>query len=56
MTVNYKNGNIVLSKEAEQSKDFVGLKGLSVSKSYIDCERRHYLEWHNDRFLEQNPD
>ena len=54
MTIDYKSGKIILSREAELSKDFVVLKGLSISKTYIQSERRHYLEWHNNRFKEHN--
>lgn len=54
MTIDYRSGKIILSKEAELSKDFCVLKGLSISKTYVESERRHYLEWHNQRFLEHN--
>ena len=54
MTVEYNTGKIVLSKEAEKSKEFSALAGISISKNYIRNERRHYLEWHNERFAEHN--
>lgn len=54
MTIEYNTGKIVLSKEAEASKEYGGLVGLSISKNYICNERRHYLKWHNQRFAEHN--
>lgn len=54
MTIDFKTGKIILSKEAEISKDFGSLAGVSIPKVYIENERRHYLEWHNNRFLEHN--
>lgn len=52
MTIDYKTGEIKLSEEAKNSKDYSDLLGKRISKSYIDNERRHYLEWHNNRFKE----
>ena len=54
MTIEYNTGRIVLSKEAEESKDYGSLAGASISRNYIHNERRHYLEWHNQRFAEHN--
>ncbi len=54
MTIDYKSGRIILSEEAKQSKDYGCLEGHSIARSYVENERRHYLEWHNERFLEQN--
>lgn len=54
MTINYKTGKIILSEEALHSKDYKLLDGHSISKIYVQTERRHYLEWHNNRFLEHN--
>lgn len=55
MTVEYNTGRIILSKEAEMSDDYGSLTGKSISKKYVNNERRHYLEWHNKRFFEHNP-
>lgn len=54
MTIDYRTGKIKLSEEAKYSKDYGSLEGISIAKTYVDCERRRYLEWHNDRFLEHN--
>ena len=54
MTIEYNTGRIILSQEAESSRDYGILKGSSISRSYIQNERRHYLQWHNQRFAEQN--
>lgn len=54
MTINYQTGEIILSKEAKESKDYGNLSGRYISKTYIQNERRHYLKWHNQRFKELN--
>lgn len=54
MTIEYNTGRIILSEEAQASRDYGCLNGLSIHKSYIQNERRHYLQWHNERFWEHN--
>lgn len=54
MTIDYRTGVIHLSNIAKRSSDFKMLEGISIPKIYIQNERRHYLEWHNNRFMEQN--
>lgn len=54
MTIEYNTGKIILSQEAQVSKDYGCLSGMSIHKNYIQNERRHYLEWHNERFAEHN--
>lgn len=54
MTIEYSSGKIILSEEAKKSKDYGCLLGTSIPKVYVQNERRHYLEWHNQRFLEHN--
>ena len=51
MTIDAKTGEIILSPSAQNSVDFGGLKGKFVARPYIDNERRHYLKWHNERFI-----
>ena len=53
MTIDYKSGEIHLSEAAKNSSDFGMLEGKAIPKVYIQNERRHYLEWHNNRFLSQ---
>ncbi len=53
MTIDYKTGEIHLSEAAKNSSDFGMLEGKAIPKVYIQNERRHYLEWHNNRFLSQ---
>ena len=53
MTIDYKTGEIHLSESAKNSSDFGMLEGKAIPKVYIQNERRHYLEWHNNRFLSQ---
>ena len=52
MTIDAKTGEIILSPAAQHSADFGYLKGRKIAQQYIVNERRHYLKWHNERFLE----
>lgn len=51
MTIDAKNGEIILSPAVQNSQDFKMLNGKHISRNYIDNERRHYLKWHNAQFL-----
>lgn len=50
MTIDVGSNRIILSEKAKHSKDFAELDGKVIDKSLIDCERRHYLKWHNEQF------
>lgn len=54
MTIDAKTGTIILSKRAQESKDFGYLHNTTIDKSLVECERRHYLAWHNAEFYKQN--
>ncbi|MBO7053182.1 MAG: HNH endonuclease [Alphaproteobacteria bacterium] len=54
MTIDAKTGTIILSKQAQESKDFGYLHNTNIDKSLVECERRHYLAWHNAEFYRQN--
>lgn len=54
MTIDYQTGKIILSDIAKKSKEYGYLDGKCISNTYINNERRHYLQWHNNRFYEQN--
>ncbi|MFQ6727430.1 MAG: HNH endonuclease [Alphaproteobacteria bacterium] len=54
MTIDAKTGTIILSKQARESKDFGYLHNTNIDKSLVECERRHYLAWHNAEFYRQN--
>ena len=54
MTIDSKTGVIKLNEEAQNSKDYGELEGHKVDIRLINCERTHYLRWHNQRFLENN--
>lgn len=54
MTINAKTGEIILSESATNSPEYGMLKGKFIARKYIDCERRHYLKWHNERFEKLN--
>lgn len=54
MTIDARTGLIILSDEAAKSVDYRDLKGKYISRKYIENERRHYLKWHNERFMVVN--
>lgn len=52
MTIEASTGKIILRDSIRNSPDFSSLEGASISCAYIVSERRHYLKWHNQRFIE----
>lgn len=54
MTIEADTGKIILSDKVKNSKDFGYLDGKYIDKSLVQCERRHYLKWHNDAFKKSN--
>lgn len=54
MTIDASTGKVILSDKVVNSKDFKDLQGIIVDKSLIECERRHYLKWHNQQFKKIN--
>lgn len=54
MTIDAATGEIILATSVETTKDFGFLKGKFIDKSLVECERRHYLKWHNDQFYKLN--
>ena len=56
MTIQYATGKIILSSKALQSVDYKCLEGKYLPKVYIQNERRHYLQWHNQNFAKNNED
>ena len=54
MTIDSKTGIIRLNEETKKSKDFGILEGKKVDIRLINCERTHYLRWHNEEFLKNN--
>ena len=54
MTIDAATGKIILSKQLKNSKDYADLDGKFIDKSLVNCERRHYLKWHNEQFKKFN--
>ncbi|OQB14698.1 MAG: hypothetical protein BWY15_00848 [Firmicutes bacterium ADurb.Bin193] len=50
MTIDYRTGEIILNDSAKRSKEFGMLNGKSIDKRLVQCERKHYLQWHNEQF------
>lgn len=55
ITINYKSGSVIYDVNLEDEKSLQYLRGCVVPHDYIDCERRHYLKWHNELFYEKHP-
>lgn len=56
MTIDYKNGDVVYDPNLNSEKDFKYLKGKTLDVNYYDCERKHYLKWHNEEYKRKHPD
>lgn len=54
MTIEKDSGKIILNDIAKEAKEFAFLEGVVVDKSLIFSERRHYLDWHNKQFFQNN--
>lgn len=55
ITIDSSNGEIRIAKQYEPFKDFFGLdKSVKIDEMYLTQERKHYLEWHNNKFEELN--
>lgn len=50
ITIDASTGKVVYSPSIETEKDFQYLHDRTIDSGYIDCERRHYLRWHNEHF------
>lgn len=50
MTIDSSTGKIILSEYAKESKDFADLDGRTIDIRLVNCERTHYLRWHNSQF------
>ncbi len=55
MTIDYRNGDVVYDPNLNSEKDFKYLKGKSLDVNYYDCERKHYLKWHNEEYKRKHP-
>lgn len=54
MTIDYNTGEVIYVPEIEDEKDFQYLHGRRIDAEYVDCERKHYLKWHNEFFREKH--
>lgn len=54
MTIESTTGKVIYSDAIEDEKDFQYLHDKIIDYDYIDCERRHYLKWHNDLFHDKH--
>ena len=57
ITIHSRTGQIIYDSGLEGESDFEYLKGGKIIPvDYIDCERKHYLIWHNEEFFRKHPD
>lgn len=54
ITIDHRTGDVIYLPELEHEKDFQYLRGCRVDADYIDCERKHYLKWHNELFYSKH--
>jgi len=50
VTIDYRTGEVLCDKRLESVHSLEYLRGRVIAPDYIDCERRHYLKWHNETF------
>lgn len=56
ITIEPSTGKVIYVDTIEQEKDFQYLHNRIIQYAYVDCERRHYLKWHYDYFMQKHPD
>lgn len=54
MTIEPGTGKVVYVEDIENEKDFQYLHGKTINHRYIECERKHYLRWHYDYFMQKH--
>jgi len=54
MTIEPNTGKVIYIDEIENEKDFQYLHDKTIQYDYIECERRHYLKWHYDYFMQKH--
>mgnify|MGYP007069883123 FL=1 len=54
ITIDYKTGNVICDSSIENESDFQYLHSRQLPIDYIDCERKHYLKWHNDEYFRKH--
>lgn len=56
ITIDSRSGRVIYDPELESESDFDYIKGdKSIRAQYVRCERRHYLDWHNQEFFRKHP-
>ena len=54
MTIDPNTGKVIYLNELENEKDFQYLHNKAINNEYIDCERKHYLRWHYNYYLQKH--
>lgn len=55
ITIEPSTGKVIYVDNIEKEKDFQYLHNRIIQYAYVDCERRHYLKWHYDYFMQKHP-
>lgn len=54
MTIDPNTGEVIYIDKLENEKDFQYLHGKVIKHEYVDCERKHYLRWHYNYFMQKH--
>ena len=54
MTIEPTTGKVIFVESIKDEKDFQYLHDKTIAYDYIDGERRHYLKWHFDNYMEKH--
>lgn len=55
ITIDAISGEVKYRNDIDHESDFQYIHNVVIDSQYIDCERRHYLKWHNDEFYRKHP-
>lgn len=54
MTIEPSTGKVIYVDKIENEKEFQYLHNRTIGYDYVDCERRHYLKWHYEYFMQKH--
>lgn len=54
ITIEPNTGKVIYVDNIEDEKDFKYLHNKTIKYDYIDCERKHYLKWHYNYFIQKH--
>lgn len=54
ITIEPHTGKVIYIQDIENEKDLSYLHNKIINYNYVDCERRHYLKWHYEYFMQKH--